>query len=275
MAKQLIVNADDLGYSRGLTDGILYAHHHGILTSATLMTTMPDCDRAIALSKDAPNMGVGIHLCLTEGKSCAGLKPGRLLDAQGKFPRRVPALARRLLISKRARQEARDEWTAKIEYALNHGLTPTHLDSHKHIHHLPQLAPLVIDLAAQFKIRFIRCANEAPLLALRGGLGYRVLSMLARRLKQKMTQRGLQTTDWFFGLATTGKTDSAVWREILPKLPDGVGEVMVHPGYPTGLTAVDTRLLAQRTLEQDALCDPTVVAAVKAAGIQLTHYGKL
>ncbi len=46
-------------------------------------------------------------------------------------------------------------------------------------------------------------------------------------------------------------------------MPEGVGEVMVHPGDPIGLTTADTRLLAGRTLEQNALCDPTVVAAVK------------
>lgn len=275
MTKQLIINADDLGYSVGITDGILHAHRHGILTSATLMATMPDCDRAITLARQTPTLGVGIHLCLTEGASRAGLKSGGLLDADSRFPRRVPALVRRLLLSRRAREDARAEWTAQIEYALSRGLTPTHLDSHKHIHHLPQLAPIVIDLAEEFKIRFIRCAIEAPLLNDRGKLGYRALSMLGRRLKRRLRGRGVGTTDWFFGLATTGRTDAAIWQQILPRMPDGVGEVMVHPGDPVGLTVANTRLLAERTLEQNAVCDPAVIAAVKAAGIELTHYGRL
>jgi chitin disaccharide deacetylase len=274
LAKRLIVNADDLGYSIGVTDGILHAHKHGILTSATLMTTMPDCDRAIEISKSTPMLGVGIHLCLTEGISRSKLKGGGLLDAAGKFPRRVPKLALRLT-SRKARQDAKDEWRAQIEYALQRGIKPTHLDSHKHIHHLPQLAPIVVELAQQFQIRFIRCANEAPLISAGGGAGYRVLSMLARRLKKRLVGTSVGTTDWFFGLATTGRTDSAIWREIMPKLPEGVGEVMVHPGDPVGLTAADTRLLAERTLEQNALCDPTVRQAVQDAGIELTHYGKL
>ena len=280
MAKRLIVNADDLGYSAGITDGILYAHRHGILTSATLMATMPDCDRAIDLARQTPTLGVGIHLCLTEGVSRAGLKPGGLLRADGKFPRRVPKLALRLLTSRRARAEARAEWTAQIQYALDRGLTPTHLDSHKHIHHLPHLAPLVVELGRQFNIRYVRCSSEAPLL--RGpntpgkyGLGYKMLTHLARRLKRRLAANGLLTSDWFFGLATTGQTDAAVWRHILPCLPDGVGEVMVHPGDPIGLTAANTRLLAARTLEQNALCDPAVLTAVKTHGIELTHYGRL
>jgi predicted glycoside hydrolase/deacetylase ChbG (UPF0249 family) len=274
LAKRLIVNADDLGYSVGVTDGIVHAHKHGILTSATLMTTMPDCDRAINISNATPTLGVGIHLCLTEGASRAKLQRGGLVDAAGRFPRRVPQLALRLA-SPKSRQQAKDEWTAQIEYALSRGLTPTHLDSHKHIHHLPQLAPIVLDLARHFQIRFIRCAVEAPLISTANSAGYRVLSMLARRLKKKLPGSNVNTTDWFFGLATTGRTDAAIWRSILPLMPEGLGEVMVHPGDPAGLTRADTRLLAERTLELTALCDPAVRQAVRDAGIELTHYGRL
>jgi len=273
---QLIVNADDLGYSRGITDGILHAHRHGILTSATLMTTMPDCDRAITLSQQTPTLGVGIHLCLTEGISRAGLRRGGLLNADGTFPRKLPKLAWRLATSRRAREEAKAEWTAQIQYALARGLNPTHFDSHKHVHHLPSLMPIVADLARQFNIRFVRCAVEAPLLpGGGGGLGYRALSYVAQRLKERLAAQGVQSTDWFFGLATTGCTDAAIWQAILPVMPPGIGEVMVHPGDPVGLTLADTRLLDERTLEQEALCDPAVKAAVEAAGITLTHYGKL
>ena len=68
-ATQLIINADDFGFSPGITDGILHAHKTGILTSTTLMSTMPDRDRAIELAKTTPTLGVGIHLCLTQGEA--------------------------------------------------------------------------------------------------------------------------------------------------------------------------------------------------------------
>src|SRR5438477_10950552 len=92
--RRLIVNADDFGFSPAVTDGILRCFHEGILTSTTLMTTMPDRERAIALAKPfAPDnaqpgrrtLGIGIHLCLTQGTP---LTPCRgILNPDGTFPR--------------------------------------------------------------------------------------------------------------------------------------------------------------------------------------------
>lgn len=39
--KELIINADDFGFTRGANEGIVRAHRDGILTSATLMATGP------------------------------------------------------------------------------------------------------------------------------------------------------------------------------------------------------------------------------------------
>ena len=44
--KYLIVNADDFGMSRGITDGILLAHSAGFLTSTSLMANMPAAEYA-------------------------------------------------------------------------------------------------------------------------------------------------------------------------------------------------------------------------------------
>ena len=41
MTRQLIVNADDFGRTRGVSAGILRAHLDGIVTSTTAMMNMP------------------------------------------------------------------------------------------------------------------------------------------------------------------------------------------------------------------------------------------
>ena len=65
--KKLIINADDLGLSRGITDGILVAHQEGVLTSASLMVNQPATEYAVKRLESAPKLDVGIHLNLCQG----------------------------------------------------------------------------------------------------------------------------------------------------------------------------------------------------------------
>src|ERR1051325_6806073 len=63
--KCLIVNGDDFGASRGINLGILEAYRSGILTSASLMVNTPWSEEAVALSRNVPDMSVGLHIDLT------------------------------------------------------------------------------------------------------------------------------------------------------------------------------------------------------------------
>jgi predicted glycoside hydrolase/deacetylase ChbG (UPF0249 family) len=272
MPTTLIVNADDFGFSAGVTDGIVRAHTEGILTSTTLMTTMPDRDRAIGLAGEHPRLGVGIHLSLTQGTPLTSCR--RLLSkGHGTFHRSLPKLFWALR-QPEARRQAQDELTAQIDYALKRGLTPTHVDSHKHVCHLPWLHGAVVEACRSTGVKWIRTAQEVRVPGTPGlSASYRMLARYGRTLAAKARGAGLRTTDWFFGLATTGRTTSAVWLALAAALPAGCGEVMVHPGYITDVTAADTRLLRDRVTELEALCDPAVREALAAAGTRLGYFG--
>lgn len=271
MPTQLIVNADDFGFSVAVTDGILHAHSDGILTSTTLMTTMPDRDRAIDLAGQTPRLGVGIHLSLTQGTPLTPCR--RLLSkAHGSFHRSLPKLFWALRHSD-ARRQAQDELTTQIRYARERGLTPTHVDSHKHVCHLPLLHRPLLAACAAAEIRWIRTAREVRIPGTPSpSPPYRLLSRFGRQLAIKAREAGIQTTDWFFGLATTGRTDAAVWQALAAHLPEGLGEVMVHPGYINGLTPADTRLLQERLTELDALCEPSVRDALARSHASLRPF---
>src|SRR4051812_48640866 len=114
MNKRLVVNADDLGFSVGVTDGILRSHREGILTSATLMATMPDRERAVDMAGQLPGLGVGVHLCLTQGVPLT--KCSRIAGRDGQLVRSVPRLFWKLK-SQEARREAEAEMIAQIEWA--------------------------------------------------------------------------------------------------------------------------------------------------------------
>ena len=62
--KQLILNADDFGMTRGVNEGIIRAHRDGVLTSATLMANGAEFDDAVSRAKSNPKLGVGCHLSL-------------------------------------------------------------------------------------------------------------------------------------------------------------------------------------------------------------------
>ena len=240
---------------------------------------MPDAERAASMAKELPGLGVGIHLCLTQGTpksphvkliaSPSAVGCGASLDQS------VPSLIRKVQLSGAARDEARQEWRAQIEWALDAGIKPTHLDSHKHIHHWPVLGKIAIELAKQYNIGAIRCAREICPDDLACGMGYRVLSRLARGLARAAAAAGIVTTDWFYGLAATGKFSEEHWLAIIKKLPAGIGEIMVHPGRADGLPTGSTRLVSQRELEWRGLTAPAVIRSMQDRGIELKNYSHL
>src|SRR5947209_19016921 len=86
LAKNLIVNADDLGWTAGVNRGIAEAHRRGIVTSASLLANGSSFDEAVALAQTTPALGVGVHLNLSDGTPIA--KPeivATMLSAAGVF----------------------------------------------------------------------------------------------------------------------------------------------------------------------------------------------
>ncbi|MEG0276419.1 MAG: ChbG/HpnK family deacetylase, partial [Coprobacillus sp.] len=65
---KIINNADDFGYSNAINYGIIDCYLNGMLTSTTLMPAMPGFDHAVALAKQNPGLGIGVHLTLTCGR---------------------------------------------------------------------------------------------------------------------------------------------------------------------------------------------------------------
>ncbi len=60
--KYLIVNADDFGQTFGVNRGIIRAHEHGIVTSASLMVRWPAAAAAAAYAGGRAGFSLGLHL---------------------------------------------------------------------------------------------------------------------------------------------------------------------------------------------------------------------
>src|ERR1700751_3171264 len=84
--KNLIVNADDLGWTEGVNRGILEAHRNGIVTSASLLANGASFADGIDGAKSTRGLGVGVHLNLSDGAPVAPRElVTSLLDNDGEF----------------------------------------------------------------------------------------------------------------------------------------------------------------------------------------------
>jgi chitin disaccharide deacetylase len=168
MEPGLIVNADDLGADAATTQGIASAYEHGIVSSTSLMVTMPTAGPAVTVARTAA-MPVGLHIDLTQGRAIAGPHLDRLVDEAVKL--RAQDLIRIGRANTPLTDQIRAEVRAQLARAADLGLTPTHVDSHQHIHMNPALFPIWEEEAAMFGIGRIRFSRE-PLRFLWGAAGY-------------------------------------------------------------------------------------------------------
>ena len=146
--KKLIINADDFGYSRAVTYGILDSYKAGILTSTTMMMNTEATEHAAETAKENPGLGVGVHLVLTFGKPLLNTHK-TIIDEGGNF--------RKLSIYENGNfeidlEEVYKEWRAQIEKFLSYGLIPTHLDSHHHINSFGKLYEVYLRLAEEYSL---------------------------------------------------------------------------------------------------------------------------
>jgi len=237
--KYLITNADDFGFTRDVNEGIVHAHRHGILTATTLMATGVEFDHAVDLARRNPRLDIGVHLVLVGS-------PG--------FPATTAALVRAVALGRIALYDRLAEQVRKI---LSAGITPTHLDTHKHTHILPQVLNAVGRISQEFRIPWVR----RPLFP---------------GLLQALKNRGCRATDHFAGFRLTGKFDAPALAALIRRLPDGATEFMCHPGFCTDeLRAAHTRLKESRRRELDALISPEVRAAIEESRVKLVRYQDL
>jgi hopanoid biosynthesis associated protein HpnK len=282
MDRRVIINADDFGLCDGVNKAVAQAHTDGVLTSATIMANMPAADEAVKIAKKLPNLGIGVHLNLTEGRPLSkDTSIDRLLDTDGQFTSSLFKLSLLSLAGHKIREAIRAELAAQIQWVIDNGLKPTHLDSHKHIHTFPPLFSIVCQLAGRFQIPAIRWPFEPkelfqipwPLTSEDGRKRAQKIRIMAKI--NRVQNPDFLKTDVFLGIAHTGKIDVNFFKAVALYNSAATVEVMTHPGFIDGLDPAKTRLLHQRKVELEALCSRKTKQYFEDAGVKLVHYGKL
>ena len=294
---RLIVNADDLGLTRGVNRAIVQAFQHGLVTSATLMAHPPAFSEAVSLLKSLPGyqsreLSIGCHIVLVDG---APLSPPEsipsLLDPAESSPRFYKKLWKFALAAVRGKLSSREvelEASAQIEKLRQSGVIISHVDCHKHSHMFPPVLEGVLRAAAAHGIRAIRNPFEPSFArpsrirfsgnnALRSAETALLNRRYARAFRETVQRHGLSTTDGSVGVTVTGTLDLNLFVETIRTLPrDGTYEFVCHPGYnDNDLSSAGTRLLQSRETELALLCSPEARAELQSAHIELINFWNL
>jgi hopanoid biosynthesis associated protein HpnK len=287
--KNLIVNADDLGWTEGVNKGIAEAHRHGIVTSTSMLANGKAFAKAVELVEKMPALGVGVHLNLSDGAPVAERKQvGSLVNSKGIMQGGPESLLLRMARRGLAVEQVEREWDAQIRKVRDVGIQPTHLDGHKHVHMLPGLFEIALRLGKRHGIGAVRIAHEASTLraalsagaeqhagvVMRQGVQARGLKLLARDARELAERAGIATADYFCGIAQTGELTREGIARLLENLPEGTTELMCHPGYADAeLEESATRLQHSRQTELEILTDKGIRKLVASQGIRLIDYG--
>lgn len=238
MTLQKIFNADDFGISKGVNAAIVKAHREGILNSASLMINQKYAAEAVKLAKEMPELEMGLHVNLTNEYPAASAQEIPLLvDGQGKLKNGFVNL---LLLSffkpRQLRQQVEIEMRAQIAKYLTTGLPLQHLDSHRHVHMIPQIFKAMRKLQKEFEVPRIRVMNENIFNTLKYNHnkswlfdGALIKYVLLRFL---CWWNGYKNDVYFYTLMYTCKIAKEQFSGV--KIPQDYKavEIMIHPGMP-------------------------------------------
>ena len=262
----LAVCADDFGLAPGISAGIARLAQAGRLTAISCLTNGADWASAAPLLDGLPtSVDVGLHLNFTEGRP---LSP-RLAKRWPQFPP-LPLLIARAHLGLLPRGALRNEAHAQLAAFMRaRGVAPAFIDGHQHVHHLPGLRNLILDMLEHVQ----------PLPAMRStgrvlGPGFAVKRALIERtggraLAGELARREIAHNPALLGAYDFTEPDyRALMQGWLAALPAAGGLLFCHPGDACDAATPDP-IGAARLRESAYLGSAEFPQDLAAAGVTL------
>lgn len=266
MTRILGLCADDFGLAPGISAGIAKLAQAQRLSAVSCITNSPHWNAAARLLKDLPgSVDVGLHLNLTEGRPLSARLARR-------WPR-LPSLAR-LIAQAHLRllplSQVRNEVHAQLA-AFNHvlGRPPAFIDGHQHVHHLPGLRQVILDMVEHVQpIPAVRSTGRV----LGPGAAFKrcvIERSGGRALAVELAQRVIAHNPALLGAYDFTRPDyQSLMRSWLAALPLEGGLLFCHPGTHLAGDPADA-IGAARERELAYLGSVAFDADLAAAGVRL------
>jgi predicted glycoside hydrolase/deacetylase ChbG (UPF0249 family) len=241
----LIINADDLGISPEVNQGVFTAYEHGVVTDSSLLITGAYSQEAITMVKEYPGFPVGIHIDLDP--LLGWESPGK-----EKFTRQeLHQFMNESTFVKKIQQEIHEQ----IEAFLDTGLITSHIDTHHHVHGFPQIFEPLIAAMDRYRIKALRF-NKAGY-SLMGREDILLSAETAHWMEDALRQRSITYPH---------RLIDPLLPFSLEELPLGVTELMVHPSSGGDLW---------RQKDFTMLMDPRFMHTVREERIELISFSAL
>jgi predicted glycoside hydrolase/deacetylase ChbG (UPF0249 family) len=275
----LVINADDFGFAPGVNRGIVEAHEAGSLSSTSMLVNAPAFDEAVQLVRTrVPRLGVGLHLNLIAGRPLSDATS--LVNPRTGLFHALPELARRALSGRVYSADVRRECDAQLAALRSAGITPTHLDSHRHAHALPGVLAAVVASARAAGVPVVRRPLDRPSVSEPAAAAKMLVLHAAWRVAYRAVDADgralLARSPHFRGIALQGARDvEARLLALVDHLPAGATELMLHPGHDDAVLAAQDPYRHEREWEVAALCAPAVRARLERGDVRLVSFAAL
>lgn len=162
MSGMVVINADDLGLSREINEGICTGLQQGVVTDTSLLVNSPFAREAVSGLRHLGFLSCGVHINLDEQLGWSS--PGK---------ERIP---REKLMEYLDSGDLLDQCyihaRSQLKIFSSFGLNATHLDTHHHVHGFPAIFYMLIDLMKEFHIRAMRFSRKGYTLLTRDDIPF-------------------------------------------------------------------------------------------------------
>jgi predicted glycoside hydrolase/deacetylase ChbG (UPF0249 family) len=277
--KYLIVSADDFGLLKSINEGIAKAYRDGIVTYLNLIPAGEAFANALEFVKDARLEEMGAHLSLTQVRPLTD--PARiptLISKDKTFHRSYVQFLLNFFSGRIDTAHIYIELKNQLEALKQAGIPITNLSSHEHIHMVPAILDIFIQLAKEYNIPSIRyLGSEKIIPPVTSKKIYKkfVLQVFAGKMAGDLQRSGVLFADNFLGFLDSGALQEALLINMLGSLKSGTTELVCHPGLVSPEVLDRCIFHANCETELHALTSRDVKDLVKEEGIILIKYGEL
>lgn len=238
MNTSFIITADDYGISPGVNEAIIQTYKKGNLTHASIMTNMKYFQDAVQKKKkEAKNLNIGLHINLTTGKALSKKNQiNYLTDNNGYFKHNfIGLLFLRFFKNKKILQKQIEiEIENQIKLCIKNNIKLSHFDSHKHIHTIPWIFPVVKKLSKKYEIPRIRIINEKifKTFFIKNDLSLFFSSSIIKYIILKTIYyfNKYKSDVYFFSILYSCKISNNIIQKLSKPETFKIMEIMVHPG---------------------------------------------